>query len=101
MDRRAFRNGHLGGVGMSELVRLSGITKVYQGGVTGPLNGVSLTVEVGEFTAVMGPSGSGKSTMLNRIAGLDRPTSGNVTLAHPDPCRINEHAHPPVHRARH
>ncbi len=50
---------------MSELVQLSEITKVYQGGVTGALNGVSLTVEEGEFTAVMGPSGSGKSTMLN------------------------------------
>jgi len=47
---------------MSELVQLSEITKVYQGGVTGALNGVSLTVEEGEFTAVMGPSGRGKTT---------------------------------------
>jgi putative ABC transport system ATP-binding protein len=44
---------------MTELVRLTDITKVYQGGVTGALNGVSLAVEEGEFTAVMGPSGSG------------------------------------------
>src|SRR4029077_15690864 len=80
MDRRAFRNGHLWGVGMSELVRLSDITKVYQGGITGALNGVSLSVEQGEFTAVMGPSGSGKSTLLNLIAGLDRPTSGSVVV---------------------
>jgi putative ABC transport system ATP-binding protein len=65
---------------MSELVRLTDITKVYQGGITGALNGVSLSVEQGEFTAVMGPSGSGKSTLLNLIAGLDRPTSGTVLV---------------------
>ncbi|TME14630.1 MAG: ABC transporter ATP-binding protein [Chloroflexi bacterium] len=69
---------------MSELVRLTEITKVYQGGVTGALNGVSLTVEEGEFTAVMGPSGSGKTTLLNLVAGLDRPTSGSVTVAGSD-----------------
>src|SRR5438132_1947071 len=84
MDRRAIGNGHLWGIGMSELVRLTEITKVYQGGVTGALNGVSLTVEEGEFTAVMGPSGSGKTTLLNLVAGLDRPTSGSVTVAGSD-----------------
>jgi len=73
-------------------VRLSDITKVYQGGVTGALNGVSLTVEEGEFTAVMGPSGSGKSTLLNLIAGLDRPTSGSVTVAGSDLGRMSEAA---------
>jgi putative ABC transport system ATP-binding protein len=77
---------------MSELVRLSDITKVYQGGVTGALNGVSLAVEEGEFTAVMGPSGSGKSTLLNLIAGLDRPTSGSVTVAGSDLGRMSEAA---------
>ena len=65
---------------MSELVRVTDVTKVYQGGITGALNGVSLSVEQGEFTAVMGPSGSGKSTLLNLIAGLDRPTSGSVLV---------------------
>ena len=84
MDRRAVGNGHLWGIGMNELVRLTEITKVYQGGVTGALNGVSLTVEEGEFTAVMGPSGSGKTTLLNLVAGLDRPTSGSVTVAGSD-----------------
>ena len=77
---------------MSELVQLSDITKVYQGGVTGALNGVSLTVEEGEFTAVMGPSGSGKSTMLNLIAGLDRPTSGSIAVAGSDLGRMGEAA---------
>src|SRR5258708_26799140 len=92
MDRRAFRNGHLWGVGMRELVQLSDITKVYQGGVTGALNGVSLTVEEGEFTAVMGPSGSGKSTLLNLIAGLDRPSSGSVKVGGSDLGRMGEAA---------
>ena len=75
---------------MSELVHLTDITKVYQGGVTGALNGVSLTVEEGEFTAVMGPSGSGKSTLLNMVAGLDRPTSGSVVVAGTDLGRLSE-----------
>jgi len=77
---------------MTELVRLTDITKVYQGGVTGALNGVSLTVEEGEFTAVMGPSGSGKSTLLNLVAGLDRPSSGSVMVAGADLGRMGEAA---------
>src|SRR5207253_10843064 len=76
---RAFRDRG-GKTGMSELVRLTDVTKVYQGGITGALNGVSATIEKGEFTAIMGPSGSGKSTMLNLVAGLDRPTSGSVSV---------------------
>ena len=75
---------------MSELVRLTDITKVYGDGVTGALNGISLTVEEGEFTAVMGPSGSGKSTLLNMIAGLDQPTSGGVVVAGSDLRRMGE-----------
>ena len=43
--------------------------------------GLSMDIEQGTFTALMGPSGSGKSTLLNLIAGLDKPTSGSVRVA--------------------
>jgi putative ABC transport system ATP-binding protein len=44
------------------------------------LNTISLHIDTGEFTAIMGPSGSGKSTLLNLIAGLDRPSGGSVVV---------------------
>jgi putative ABC transport system ATP-binding protein len=75
---------------MSELVRLSEVTKVYQSGITGALNGISVTIEKGEFTAIMGPSGSGKSTLLNLVAGLDRPTSGAIVVGGMDLGKLGE-----------
>ena len=75
---------------MTELIRLTDVTKVYQGGITGALTGVSVSVEKGEFTAIMGPSGSGKSTMLNLVAGLDRPTSGTVAVGGTDLGKLGE-----------
>jgi putative ABC transport system ATP-binding protein len=54
------------------------------------LDGVSAALSPGSFTAIMGPSGSGKSTFLNVAAGLDRPTSGHVTLGGADLAKLSE-----------
>jgi putative ABC transport system ATP-binding protein len=58
------------------------VTRVYGEGDTAvhALRGISLSIGHGRLTAVMGPSGSGKSTLMHILAGLDRPTSGGVTI---------------------
>ncbi|MHC3819100.1 ABC transporter ATP-binding protein [Streptomyces sp. DT9] len=63
-------------------VRLRSVTRSYgrRSGAVTALDGVSLDIPRGTFTAVMGPSGSGKSTLLQCTAGLDRPTGGQVFL---------------------
>jgi len=74
---------------VSTLVKATDITKDYgqDGVVTHALRGVSLSLQPGEFAAMVGPSGSGKSTLLNIIGGLDRPTSGTVEV---DGQRLND-----------
>lgn len=64
-------------------VALSGVTKVYGRGANAvlALDGVSLNVAPGEFVCLVGASGCGKSTLLNLVAGLDRPSGGQITLA--------------------
>jgi len=65
---------------MNALVSVSQVTKRYDNDGQPAVDGVSLDLAPGEALAVMGPSGSGKSTLLNLIAGLDRPTTGTVTV---------------------
>jgi putative ABC transport system ATP-binding protein len=76
------------------LIELKDITKVYReksGVETSALNGVSLSIDEGEFVAIAGPSGSGKTTLLNIIGAIDKPTSGTVIFDGKDITK------PPVH----
>ena len=73
-------------------VALRDVRKVHGNGdgTVVALDGVSVGLPRGSFTAIMGPSGSGKSTFLNVAAGLDRPTSGTVMLGDADLARLSE-----------
>lgn len=64
------------------IIRITDLHKVYDETKVPvhALNGVDLTIEEGEFTAIVGPSGSGKTTLLNMIGGLDQPTKGEVNI---------------------
>ena len=66
-----------------KIIEVKEIVKIYDEKSPNPVmavNGISLTFEEGEFTAVVGPSGSGKTTLLNMIGGLDQPTSGEILI---------------------
>jgi putative ABC transport system ATP-binding protein len=66
---------------MDALVQINDVTKRYDRSGQPAVDGITLEIAAGEAVAVMGPSGSGKSTLLNLIAGLDRPTTGAITVA--------------------
>jgi putative ABC transport system ATP-binding protein len=74
------------------MVDVRNVTKVYRRDAEElvVLNGLSLQVEEGDYAALMGPSGSGKSTLLNLIAGIDKPTTGEVVVAGTDVARLGE-----------
>src|SRR3989449_3406924 len=73
---------------MSPLVQVESLVKQF--GKLRALDGLSLTVEAGEWIAVMGPSGSGKTTLINILGGLDSPTSGSVLMDGADLAGLGE-----------
>ena len=79
---------------MSALIRVQDVWKTYQVGEqqVHALRGLSLDIEKGEYTALMGPSGSGKSTLMNMLGCLDTPTSGQYHLAGEDVGQLDDDA---------
>lgn len=74
-----------------EILRCSHLTKMYKNGSNKimALDDISLTLEKGSFTAIIGASGSGKSTLLHLLGGVDRPTSGNIFIEDTDISTLN------------
>jgi putative ABC transport system ATP-binding protein len=83
-----------------EVTKIENVTRIYKTGKveTRALRGVSLSIENGEFTALVGPSGSGKTTLLQLIGCLDQPTSGHVYVNGRDVSRLNRNQRADVRR---
>jgi len=75
-----------------EILKVNNLSKVYGKGDTQikALDGVSFSVEKGEFVAIVGPSGSGKSTLLHILGGVDTPSSGQVLVDSTDICALDQ-----------
>jgi putative ABC transport system ATP-binding protein len=80
------------------LIRASGLSKSFEQGRIAALNGLDLTVDEGEFVAIVGPSGCGKSTLLHLLAALDQPDGGEIVVAGHDLRRTRDLNH---YRAKH
>ncbi|OSB12408.1 ABC transporter ATP-binding protein [Paraclostridium bifermentans] len=80
------------GCKMKKSIRVDNIKKIYGRGENAvkAIDGITLEIESGKFTAIVGESGSGKSTLLHCMAGLDKPTEGNVYLENKDIYKLND-----------
>src|SRR5512144_70696 len=74
------------------LVAIRDVTKYYVRGdqIIPVLVGINLDIAAGDYVALMGPSGSGKSTLLNLVAGIDKPSSGEIRIAGVDIARLSD-----------
>jgi putative ABC transport system ATP-binding protein len=83
-----------------EVTKIENVTRSFKTGKveTQALRGVNLTIESGEFTALVGPSGSGKTTLLQLIGCLDQPTSGHVYINGKDVSQLNRNQRADVRR---
>src|SRR5512146_2722609 len=83
-----------------EVTKVENITRTFKIGnvETQALRGVSLSIQNGEFTALVGPSGSGKTTLLQLIGCLDQPSSGKVFINGKDVSRLNRNQRADIRR---
>ncbi len=74
------------------IIQFKNVSKIYQttAGKFSALKGINLTIDNGEFTAIVGKSGSGKTTLINILTGIDRPTSGQVIVSGTQVEQLNE-----------
>jgi len=86
-------SGEVKGMNDQPLIELRDVTKVYplKSGDVVALDRVSLSIQEGDFVAIMGPSGSGKTTLLNQLGCLDRPTSGDLLIAGRNTREMDDH----------
>ncbi len=84
-----------------EVAKVENVTRIYKIGTveTQALRGVNLSVQSGEFTALVGPSGSGKTTLLQLIGCLDQPTSGKVYINGKDVSQLNRNQRADIRRS--
>lgn len=77
---------------MSKIIELDKVIKLYQRGTerVHAVDGISVSIEMGEFLSIVGPSGSGKTTLLNLIGCVDKPTYGTITLDSLNIGKLNE-----------